>query len=247
MQYHALDPERIIATAGLLHQRIRERFPDAGLGNVAAELLSIARAHAARSARIREPNWWLRLISAALLVGGLASLALLFWSVRVRVENEWTLAEMIQTLEAGLSMTIFLGAAAVFALNLEQRRKRRRCLEALHELRAMAHIVDMHQLTKDPERVADPQATAPLLGPDTPSSPPRVLTAFELSRYIDYCSEMLSLMGKVAALYVQGFPDPQATDAVDDIENLTTQLSRKIWQKIMILDATLARTQEGKA
>jgi hypothetical protein len=50
---------------------------------------------------------------------------------------------------------------------------------------------------------------------------------------------MLSLMGKVAALYVQDFPDAQAVAAVDDIENLTTGLSRKIWQKIMILENEL--------
>ena len=55
-------------------------------------------------------------------------------------------------------------------------------------------------------------------------------------RYFDYCSEMLSLIGKVAALYVQGFPDSVALQAVDDIEGLTTSLSRKIWQKIMIIE-----------
>jgi hypothetical protein len=136
----------------------------------------------------------------------------------------------VQTVEATLSMLFFLGAGAVFTLTLDTRQKRRRCIEALHELRAMAHIVDMHQLTKDPERAMP-------AGPDTVSSPERALSAFETVRYLDYCSEMLSLMGKVAAAYVQHFPDPQAVSAVDDIENLTNGLSRKIWQKIMILDA----------
>src|SRR5258706_555002 len=83
---------------------------------------------------------------------------------------------------------------------IDARRRRRMCLEALHEMRAMAHIVDMHQLTKDPEIVTS-------RGPGTPSSPERPLDRFELGRYLDYCSEMLSLIGKVAALYVQGFPD----------------------------------------
>ncbi len=57
----------------------------------------------------------------------------------------------------------------------------------------MAHIVDMHQLTKDPE---------PLLldGPSTPSSPERKLTPFELGRYLDYSSEMLSMISKTAAI-----------------------------------------------
>ena len=48
-------------------------------------------------------------------------------------------------------------------------------------------------------------------------------------------SEMLSLLGKIAALYVQWFDDPAALAAVNEIENLTTGLSRKIWQKLMFL------------
>ena len=95
----------------------------------------------------------------------------------------------------------------------------------------MAHIVDMHQLTKDPERVRMGDES-----PDTPSSPVRTLTVFQLSRYLDYCSESLSLLSKFAALYVQDFDDPVTMSAVNEVENLTNGLSRKIWQKIMILD-----------
>ena len=48
---------------------------------------------------------------------------------------------------------------------------------------------------------------------------------------------MLSLIGKVAALYVQDFDDEVAVAAVNEIENLTTGLSRKIWQKIMYVQS----------
>ena len=58
-----------------------------------------------------------------------------------------------------------------------------------------------------------------------------------MSRYLDYCSEMLSLIGKVAALYAQHIDDSVALAAVDGIESLTTNLSRKIWQKITMLRA----------
>ena len=61
------------------------------------------------------------------------------------------------------------------------------------------------------------------------------MTAFELTRYLTYCSEMLSLVGKIAALYVQGFQDAIVLEAVNDVETLTTGLSQKIWQKILIL------------
>ena len=93
----------------------------------------------------------------------------------------------------------------------------------------MAHIVDMHQLTKDPERLLQG-------GPATPSSPQRTMTPFELGRYLDYSSEMLSMISKTAAIYVQEFPDSVALDAVNEITSLTNGLSRNIWQKIMLLD-----------
>jgi hypothetical protein len=44
------------------------------------------------------------------------------------------------------------------------------------------------------------------------------------------------LISKIAALYVQGFQDTVLLDAVDDVEDLTAGLSRKIWQKITILE-----------
>ena len=70
------------------------------------------------------------------------------------------------------------------------------------------------------------------------------MTAFELGRYLDYCSEMLSLTGKVAALYAQDLDDPVVVEAVNDIEMLATNLSRKVWQKIAILQAaTLGQMQ----
>jgi len=52
---------------------------------------------------------------------------------------------------------------------------------------------------------------------------------------------MLSLIGKLGALYVQKFNDPVALAAVNDVEQLTTGLSRKIWQKIMILNSAPAK------
>ena len=87
----------------------------------------------------------------------------------------------------------------------------------------------MHQLTKDPEMVLAGRAP-------TAASPQRNMTPFELNRYLDYCSEMLALVSKIAALYVQSFPDSDTVAAVNDIESLITELSQKIWQKLVILD-----------
>lgn len=43
------------------------------------------------------------------------------------------------------------------------------------------------------------------------------------------------MTGKVAALYAQNFRDGVVLSSVNEIESLTTGLSRKIWQKIIIL------------
>jgi hypothetical protein len=145
--------------------------------------------------------------------------------------------------EAILNIAILAGAGIWFLLNLEARVKRARILADLHELRAIAHVIDMHQLTKDPTRI-----TGDSEGPSTKSSPVRDMSAFELSRYLDYCAEMLSLTGKLAALYTAASRDSVVIHAVNEIEELTTNLSRKIWQKIMILrQAGRVRAQAAPA
>ena len=125
---------------------------------------------------------------------------------------------------------VYVAIAVFFLVTIEIRVKRRRALRAIHELRAIAHVIDMHQLTKDPEWVLD-------RGRETGVLPPRTMSRFELSRYLDYCSEALSLTGKVAALYIRDFDDTVALQAVNEVEDLTTGLSRKIWQKLSILYA----------
>jgi hypothetical protein len=72
------------------------------------------------------------------------------------------------------------------------------------------------------------------------------MTPFELNRYLDYCSDGLAMISKIAALYVQSFQDPIVLDAVDDVEDLTAGFSRKIWQKITILD-NLSRSPHHRA
>jgi hypothetical protein len=134
----------------------------------------------------------------------------------------------VQGVESAINDVVFLGIAIFFLLTIETRLKRRRALAALHQLRSIAHVVDMHQLTKDPEQLL----TQP---PSTASSPVRTMTRIELGRYLDYCSEMLSVTSKIAALFVERFDDPVTLAAVNEIESLTAGLSRKIWQKISML------------
>jgi len=225
--YRSLNPEHITRTIAQLRDRIQERFPGSGLGKVAEELQQIGNEAVARSQWIARPLLPLR-IGIGLLVALLAAVTLLALA-NLNVTKMWeSFSDFVQAIDAGINDIVFIGIAIFFLVTLEGRMKRRRALKAIHELRALAHIIDMHQLTKDPEVILRG-------GPATQSSPKRTMTTFEMSRYLDYCSEMLSLIGKVAALYVQRFDDPVALSAVDEIEDLTTGLSRKVWQKIMLI------------
>jgi hypothetical protein len=224
-----LRADQIVATAERLGRRIEERFPASGLRGVADALTAVARKAIERSERIRRPFYGMRFAQAVLIMGlpGLL-IAAARWA-NVHWDNEVAKFEnFIQTLEAALGSVVFIGAAIIYLGSLERRWKRERLLAAMRELRALAHIVDMHQLTKDPESTHQQRPTA--------SSPKRTLSTFELSRYLDYCSELLSLTSKVGAIYVQEFPDPIAMEAADQLATLTNDLSRTIWQKIMILD-----------
>jgi hypothetical protein len=235
LSYSELSPGPISSTIALLAQRIRERFPASGLSEVAAELGRVAEANNEVLERLRHPLWRVRGLTA-LTIAALVALAL--WAVyqilRVAKTGEASLTELLQGLDAGTNLLILLSIAVLFLVSLEVRLKRRTALSMLHRLRSIAHVVDMHQLTKDPEHaMGEVSATA--------SSPVRTLDAGQLARYLDYCSELLALTSKLAALHAQHLQDPVVLDAVNDIESLTADLSRKIWQKITILDVAQAR------
>ncbi|MGD9855150.1 MAG: hypothetical protein AB7U20_09400 [Planctomycetaceae bacterium] len=230
MPYQQLDPDKIVETVQILHRRMKERFPQVGLVAVCEKLLEISRLARERSNAIARPIPWVRALSALVIVSILALFAWALISAQPSGERH-TLEEIVQVTEPGMNVIVALGVTVFFFVTLETRIKRGRALKAIHELRAIAHIIDMHQLTKDPERLLNQGNQRK----DTQSSPKRTMTEFELSRYLDYCSEMLSLTGKIAALYVQGFEDSVAVGAVNDIESLTTAMARKIWQKLMVL------------
>lgn len=226
--------DRILETVERLSRRIDERFPGSGLGGVCRHLRTVAAAVARDVPRLARPIWPLRLFIVAAIVV-LVAAAVWMASLLFRVSADpGNVSEALQGSDAARNDIIFLSLAIFFLVSLEVRVKRRRVLRSLHRLRIIVHIVDMHQLTKDPEPLLAPRA-------DTASSPERAFTRFELSRYLDYCSEMLSLASKLAALHVQYVNDAVVLDAVNDIETLAASLSNKIWQKIMILDAALQR------
>lgn len=152
-KYRLLDPQRIVETVHTLQGRIEGRFPGSGLGNVVAELRRVAEETVARTQWIQKPHLPLRFAAVTLGVVIVALLAGLLVQIRHFQLDEYT--NSVQALEASISSVVFIGAAMIFLVSWEHRIKRNRALKAIHELRALAHIVDMHQLTKDPA-VSDP-------------------------------------------------------------------------------------------
>jgi len=226
--YRTLDDDRIIETLERLRGRITERFPASSLARVSEELLAIAHESASHVAYLAKPSWPIRASVGVAIIVMLAVLGTAASHIRVSdIAAGWT--DFVQGVEAAINDVVFLGIAIFFLLTIETRLKRRRALRALHQLRSIAHVVDMHQLTKDPEQLlSNPPATA--------SSPARTMSRGELGRYLDYCSELLSVTSKIAALFVERFEDPVTLGAVNEIESLTAGLSRKIWQKISMLN-----------
>jgi hypothetical protein len=229
-RFTALRAKPILTTIERLSQRIAERFPESGLSKVCQEFYDLAIRSETLVLRLALPIWPVRIfaILAVLLLLGLVAFAL-YQLVGTVHFDAGGMHDLLQTTESAVNELIFLGLALFFLVSLESRIKRRIALQALHHLRSVAHIVDMHQLTKDPTHQLVKIS-------DTESSPKRVLTRAELTRYLDYCSEILALNAKIGALFAQNVDDPVVLSAVNDLEVLTQGLSAKIWQKIMILD-----------
>jgi hypothetical protein len=229
MPFRTLDPAQILATTERLARRIDERFPDRGLAQVAGEVVALARTINAEVTVLAPPIWWLRgLVVLVVLLGG----AMFVWVGSIISLNQVGREAIgsVQSIEAAINTGLLAVLGLVALVQLEARVKRRRVARGLHGLRSVIHVIDMHQLTKDPVT----------LSPDfrpTPHSPSRDMTATEMSRYLDYCSELLAITGKLAALYAQAVPDEGVAGAVNDIELLGSSLSRKIWQKITLIDA----------
>lgn len=228
-----LRPDRLLATLEKLQARIDARFPAAGLARVCIDLTTTAKFCARDAAELARPRPWWRLGALALILLGVAAQVAAFRFLHVSAD-ELTAPELVQGLEAAVNLLLLFGGAIWFLLTLEERMKRRRALDALHRLRSLAHVIDMHQLTKDPTVVLDQHKT--------PASPERTMTQFELTRYLDYCAEMLALIGKLAALYADRMRDSVVIAAVNDIEDLTAGLGRKIWQKITLIGMLEERT-----
>lgn len=234
MPYRSLSPDRIIQTLAQLDRRISERFPGCGLERVCAELLHVAQESKTKVQELAKPNMGLRLGVGVILVVGFLLLFYVGSIIEVKRSSE-NLFGVLEGIDAAVNTLVVMGAGIFFLSTLESRWQRQKALDDLHELRSIVHVIDMHQLTKDPSRVST-------VGTSTKSSPQRPMTPFELARYLDYCSEMLSLAAKIAALYAQDTRDPVVIATASDLGQMTSDLSGKIWQKITLVQGHISDT-----
>ncbi len=226
-----LDAAKIVRTIDLLVHRIEERFPGSGLLTISNQLKLLAEKATAEAELIGQPITWIRAcvgILLALIFIVLTSVVVAAFG-KVSALSDANFMDWMFALEAGTNELVFIGFMVLFLVSLERRVKRNRALKAIHQLRSIAHVIDMHQLTKDPSRYSSGVIS-------TASSPKRELSLTELMRYLNYCSELLSLNGKIAALYIQRFDDAVALASASELETLLTGLCQKIWQKIVIAE-----------
>jgi hypothetical protein len=158
-----------------------------------------------------------------------ATLVALVFGVRSAVVDGLArTVDWVPLIESTVNDLVFAGIALVFLWALPERLERRTLLALLHRLRSLAHVIDMHQLSKDPEQVSSTYEP-------TAESVRHGLDADQMHHYLGYCSEMLSLTAKTAALCAEHSADGVVLETVSTIETLTTELSNKIWQKISLL------------
>src|SRR5262245_10489597 len=207
--YRHLRADRLTETADRLASRVVGRFPEASLGKVSVAVADVTREAIATAEKINRPNWWLRIGLIALAVLVLAGAVI----VALTLPGQGPLLSRVgEFLFRAQGAVVFLSAIVVFFWTLETRFKRGRVVKALHQLRALAHIVDMHQLSKDPE--------CPGEGDPAYSSPEA------MTQYLHYCSELLAIISKIGQLYVEDFEDAATLAAVDQLERLGTGLSQ---------------------
>lgn len=223
MKYRQLEANEIIHSVDELHMRISQRFPKSDLASVCEELLVVAKETEAKSRAVNAANYPLRAIILVLIAAAGGLVYFLVRAIQLRT-GDVDLINLLQGLEAGTNLIIFISVAIFFLFSLESRMARTRALSDLNELRSIVHVIDMHQFTKDPSELLSADST-------------HGMTRSELTRYLGHCSVMLSLGAKLSALYAQKLPDEIVIDAASDLQNVANGLSLKIWQKIAILES----------
>lgn len=233
-KYTRLDAVAVRDTVDRLQRRIEARFPTRNLPRVATEVSSTI-----DELLIQPKSRWYGVVHVVsrVLIGFLVLTLVIAFAMLLAgsggTSDEPRAWEWASIVESMVNDVIFAAVAVFFLWHVPNRLQRHHYLKSLHKLRSLAHIIDMHQLSKDPERLTTGYKR-------TAHSLDIGMDIHELWAYLDYCSELLSLVGKAAALFAEHSDDDTVLATVEGIEELTTGMSRKIWQKISLLRAANA-------
>lgn len=219
MKYNTLIVDHVIRTIRRMDSQIDTYFPDRNLANLSSSIIEFAIRHESDLERIDRPNIPIKL--AIGLAISLMSGLVIYWLYELFIQNDGSgIIFQPQDLDAFINILIFGSAITWFLLNWQAKSKRRFIIGRINELRSFGHVIDMHQLTKDP--FFDDEME---------------MSDDDLIRYLDYCGDLLSCCSKLAATYLEHTDDELVVQYVNEFEALTGQFNRKIWQKITILDS----------
>jgi hypothetical protein len=225
-----LTHEYVGKTAERLVERIHSRFGDDDLTNIARQVLDVATMSERRIARALRVGFFIRLLTWPVVIAVGIGIAAWIKSLHLAIQVN-DAGDLAQSLDSVLQLMLVVGAGGWFLLSIGTKVQRRSLFKALQELHALAQIIDLVQLDKDPDRLhfSSEQRTAksPTLG--------KANTAFLLSRYLDYCSELLSVLGKISCLYRERVSDEAVLSRLGDFERLANQLRSSIGSKMVLI------------
>lgn len=239
-----LQGKSLVDAAIELSQRISAEFPKRGITKEAHELARDAESFVQEAESLSRKGvtyyaiWLLVILGLGSWLGTTSLMLLRIWTLVEQKQESMDLFQSMQGIDSGIHIAVSAALVIFFVATLERRRKRRIAFNGLNSLLNFAHVIDSHQTDKDPTAFA---SGLPRVGVPTkiPLDPPQLL------RYLDYCSEMLSLVRRFAALYGQESGDTVIAESVDNIADLTSSLSNKIWQKITILNNYMIHRKLG--
>jgi hypothetical protein len=214
-----------------ISNRIGARFPNSNLYTLSKELKKTLDSINSKIIEVAKPKWSIRIVLTSFVI---LSVFLIFLFIKffIKKNHDSDIYNIIQGVEAALNSFVLIGASFYFMFKLEERMKEKVILKQINNLRMHIHMIDMYQLGKDP--LANPEMS-------TNFSNKNKLSNFEMGRYFNYCCELLSITSKMAVLFANENSSERISEAIYEIEILSSTLNRKIWQKIAMLDVNTKR------
>ena len=135
--------DKVYETLIRLQTRITERFPDSNLRKVCGHLMEVTEESSENIEWISRPLWLICGLTYTVIAVSIIAIVYGFTLLNYNIENP-NFGDILALAESTINDLVLLGAAIFFLLTLENRMKRSRALKKLNELRATAHVIDMH-------------------------------------------------------------------------------------------------------